>query len=533
MAAAVGVGYTLRGTQGIAQQGMTKLAVAPVVETPATKQAVSMQNAFEDVAKSLEPAVVTITTTVKSRPARQGSGGPGATPFGGGNGGNGGEDPFDEFFRRFRDFGFNPNSVQKDKMRGLFHQIQDERGGGLGSGMIYDTSGLILTNAHVVAGADTVTVKLDDGTEYKHAKVLGSDERTDVAVVKINATNLPTVKFGDSSAVNVGDWAIAVGNPFGLTHTVTVGVISAKAREVNLNPRNAGDFLQTDASINPGNSGGPLCDIYGRVIGINNAIYSQSGGNIGIGFAVPINTARDIARRLVKEGRIVRGYLGVKISNIDDNERAAALGLDPSTRGVLVEEVSDPDGPAAKAGIQTGDVILSFNGQTVTRSADLQRMVGDAPVGSEATMKVLRGGKTLTLTARLTELKDEGNGPGALRRPGANPGGEDDNGEATTTKTLGLNLRPLNAQLAQRFGLKQTQGVVVVSVDPNSPAAESGLRAGDIIQRVGQTATATPQDVQNQVKALLDRQTGEDKSVALYVISRGEGHYVQVDVSGK
>jgi serine protease Do len=198
---------------------------------------------------------------------------------------------------------------------------------------------------------------------------------------------------------------------------------------------------------------------------------------------------------------------------------------------VLVEEVSDPEGPAAKAGIQTGDVIQSFNGQTVTRSADLQRMVGDAPVGSEATMKVLRDGKTLTLTARLTELKDEGNGTGALRRPGT-PGGEDDNGEATATKTLGLSLRPLNQQLAQRFGLKQTQGVVVVSVDPNSPAAEAGLRAGDIIQRVGQIATATPQDVQNQVKALLGRQTGEDKSVALYVISRGEGHYVQIDVSG-
>src|SRR5690606_18660015 len=230
------------------------------------------------------------------------------------------------------------------------------------------------TNAHVVKDADQVTVKLADGREFDKAQVVGADQYTDVALVKINGKDLPTVKFGDSDKVQVDDWAVAIGNLYGLEHSVTVGVISAKSRNVPLSERNYGGYLQTDASINPGNSGGPLCDIYGRVIGINNAIYSESGGNIGIGFAIPINSALGIADRLSKDGKIRRGYLGVSIRDMDA-KLAPSFGIDPKVKGVLVEAVT-ANTPGARAGLQPGDVVLAFNGKTVTRSSELQRLVG-------------------------------------------------------------------------------------------------------------------------------------------------------------
>ncbi|HEX8832821.1 MAG TPA: trypsin-like peptidase domain-containing protein, partial [Abditibacteriaceae bacterium] len=403
-------GYVLRGATVGAQNGAPQ---TPVVQTPATRDATAIQNAFGQVSEAVEPAVVTITTE-RSAPRASSTAPRPRSPFGTPNPnqapGQGGGDPFEDFFRNFqRDFGFTPNSFQRDSIRkqyeSNFHEVQERRGGGLGSGMIFRADGLIMTNAHVVSGADTVSVKLSDGREFKKAKVLGIDERTDVAVVKIEATNLPTVKLGDSSQVRVGDWAIAVGNPFGLEHTLTVGVISAKAREVPLNERSPGDYLQTDASINPGNSGGPLLDIQGRVIGVNNAIYSQSGGNVGIGFAIPINTARAIADQLVKSGKITRGYLGVRIQDVTA-DTAAEFGLPADTKGVLVPAV-EKDTPGARAGLQPGDVILAFNGTTVTRSAELQRLVGAAPVGSTAQLRVLRAGETIVLNARLDELKDD------------------------------------------------------------------------------------------------------------------------------
>lgn len=518
--AALAVGYMWRGTQVTAQTDAgtspTRINNEPVVQTPATERAAAMQSAFAAVAKAVEPAVVTITTTQRVRPAS-------ATP---GEGSPFGEnDPFEEFFKRFRDFGFKGNSytpAQKQEMKKLWHEIQSRRGGGLGSGMIYRNDGLILTNAHVVRGADSLTVKLGDDREFK-GKVVGIDERTDVAVVKIEARNLPTVKFGDASKIEVGDWAVAVGNPFGLEHTVTVGVISAKAREVPLNQRSPGDYLQTDASINPGNSGGPLCDIYGRVIGVNNAIFSESGGNIGIGFAIPIDMARDIADRLVKEGRIRRGYLGVKISDMD--KRAAAFGLDPNTKGVLVEEVT-PNTPGARAGLQPGDVVTAFNGKPVTRSAELQRLVGNAPVGSTATLTVMRGGKQMTVSAHLDELKDEGTGEVTPAQP------EDDREDTPTSAgPLGLKVSPVTPQLTRRFGLKSNKGLVIVGVDANSPAADAGLRAGDVVERVAQTEVSTAAQLQTAVTDILGRQTGDDeKSVALYVNSKGERRYIVVTV---
>jgi len=513
--AALAVGYFWRGTQVTAQTGAapepTKVTTEPVVQTPATDRAASMQSAFAAVAKAVEPAVVTITTERRVRPTS-------ATPDEGNPFGNGNE--LDEFFRRF----FRGNSYtpeQKAEMRRYLHEVQNGRGGGLGSGMIYRNDGLILTNAHVVRDADSLTVKLADEREFK-GKVVGVDARTDVAVVKIEARNLPTVKLGDASKVEVGDWAIAVGNPFGLEHTVTVGVISAKAREVPLNLRSPGDYLQTDASINPGNSGGPLCDIYGRVIGVNNAIFSESGGNIGIGFAIPIDTARGIADRLVKEGRIRRGYLGVKIS--DMAQRAAAFGLDPNIKGVLIEDVT-ANTPGGRAGLQPGDVVTAFNGKSVTRSAELQRLVGDAPVGSNATLTLLRNGKEMSVTVRLDELKDEtGDEPGSV------PTRPDRDEDTAATGPLGLKVRPITPQLTRQFSLKSSKGLVIVGVDPNSPAADAGLRPGDVIERVAQTEVSSVTQLQSEVNKILGKQTGADKSVALYVNSRDERRYVVVEV---
>lgn len=509
VAVALGAGYIF-GTHVEAQTEVPKPVTAPVVETPATRAAVSIQDAFGAVSDAVEPAVVTITTetTIKA-PAAQ----PGAP----------GTDPFEEFFKQFRNFGFGQNSYDGKTPKYSFRKVQTQRGGGLGSGMIIKSDGLILTNAHVVNGADKVSVKLADGSEYKNAQVVGEDKYTDVALVKINGKNLPTVKFGDSDNVKVGDWSIAIGNPFGLEHSVTVGVISAKAREVPLSERNYGGYLQTDASINPGNSGGPLCDIYGRVIGINNAIYSESGGNIGIGFAIPINSARNIADQLLKSGgHIKRGYLGVSISDLKD--RGAAFGLDPNIKGVLVEKVM-PNTPGAKAGLQPGDVITAFNGKKVSESTELQNQVGQTPVGTKTNLTVLRDGKTLNLSIVLAELPDQiDDATPAENVPGNEP-------PAASNDQLGLSVRPLTPEAAKQFGITSKSGVLIVGVKPNSPAANSGLRQGDVVERVGQTAVNTPKQLSEAVKDILGKQDGDDKSVALYVNSRGVSRYITVDIS--
>jgi serine protease Do len=386
--------------------------------------------------------------------------------------------------------------------------------------MIYRSDGLILTNAHVVRGADTVSVALTDGRKFEKAKVLGRDERTDIAVVKIDATNLPVVKFGDSDKVNVGDWAIAVGNPFGLDHTVTVGVISAKSRELNLAEDTRTDYLQTDASINPGNSGGPLMDIYGRVIGINNAIYSESGGNQGIGFAIPVNTARYVADRIVKDGKVRRGYLGVKISNVED--RGVAFGLEPGLKGVLIEEISDPNGPGAKAGLQPGDVVTKFNNTPVERSTELQRLVGNTPVGTNITLTVNRSGKILTLSATLAELKDAA-AQAATDNDTEAPGQV----EGTTSVIPGAKVRELNANVARQLGIKATSGIVITDVNDDGAAADAGLQRGDVIEKVAQTTVNSVAELQTAVKNITARQTGE-KKVALYINRNGQRSYVIV-----
>ena len=533
IAAAVAGGYALHGTQVTAQENKPSTAMAnkdakktPMVETPATKDAVSMQRAFNEVSKAIEPAVVTITSqgapvarsSSRTRPM-PGQPFPGFPDSGQGDGDS--NDQMEEFLRRFKDFGFSPNSTQKEQVRQYFRQVQEGQGGGLGSGMIYRADGYIITNAHVVQGAKTVGVKLNDGREFKNAKVVGSDERSDIAVVKVPATNLPVVRLGDSSEVNVGDWAIAVGNPFGLEHTLTVGVISAKAREVPLEQMSQSDFLQTDASINPGNSGGPLSDIYGRVIGVNNAIISRSGGNVGIGFAIPVNTAKNIADRIVKDGRVIRGYLGVNIQGLESDAQAQGLGLDPKTRGVLISDISDPNAPGAKAGLQVGDVVIEFNGKPVKRDAELVRMVGDAPVGSNATLKVLRNGQIISLNAKLAELPAEK--AAGQTAPETAP-------EPAAPTALGLTVTPITPELSQQLKLKDAKGVVVMAVKNGSPADQAGLLRGDVIERVAQTPVNTPQELKAAVDRVTNLQKGDDKQVALYINRGGQKRFAFIVV---
>ncbi len=558
---ALGAGYAIHDVRVSAQNGGGTTPPAqkePVVETAATRDAAATQNAFVDVAKAAQGAVVTIVTAGAKTPrtASNGNGGTGRSrrfpspfgnpaPDGGGGGGDQGDDQstpnvdpnsdFQQFFKKFqRDFGLQGQSYQPNSFAGrvmrqraliAFQNVQ-ESGGGLGSGMIYRSDGLILTNAHVVRGADTVSVTLSDGRKFDKARVLGRDERTDIAVVKIDAENLPTVKLGDSDATRVGDWAIAVGNPFGLDHTLTVGVISARARELNLaiNQDTRTDYLQTDASINPGNSGGPLLDIYGRVIGINNAIYSESGGNQGIGFAIPVNTARFVADQIATNGRVRRGYLGVSIRSVEDV--AVAYGLDPNLKGVLVETISDPNGPGAKAGLRPGDVVTKFDGQAVSKSSELQRLVGNAPIGSTVTLDVVRAGKTIQLKAVTQELKDSPAPKPSANVPAPNPGATN----GTASAIPGLKTKNLSADVARALGIKTTRGIVVTQVEDGSPADDAGLQRGDVIEQVAQTAVGSVTEMNTQIAQLLGRQTGGSKKVALYINRSGDRSFVVITI---
>ncbi len=408
------------------------IAPAPLAVNDPVRDAMAIQSAFAQVSRAVEPAVVTITTwrgRSSSRPQNDRgpqdfNGRPNRRNFGNNSWPRA---SFSQYLQQFqRDYGFAPNKAQRQKLRERFEaetksaetkslapkgdilrEVQQGgaqgRPSGLGSGLVFRADGYIMTNAHVVSGARMVSVRMNDEHELD-AQVVGVDERSDVAVLKVNARDLPCVQLGDSSKVEVGDWAIAIGNPFGLEHTMTVGVISAKAREMPFSSREGnGDYLQTDASINPGNSGGPLCDINGRVIGINNAIYSESGGNVGIGFAIPINKAKIIAEQLVNSGKVTRSYMGVTIATLNDDV-ADEFKLDRALRGVVIAEIGG-DTPAQRAGLKVGDLVQSVNGTIVTKSSELQRAVELLPVGTTANLGIVRAGKPLTIGVRVDALK--------------------------------------------------------------------------------------------------------------------------------
>jgi serine protease Do len=398
----------------------------------------------------------------------------------------------DDFFRRF--FNAPRGGEEGQRVRGL------------GSGVIVSNDGYILTNSHVVRGADKLTVMLGGNKRYS-AKIIGTDPQTDLAVIKIDATALPAATLGNSDDVRIGQWVIAVGNPFELLHTVTAGIISAKGRSaVGLN-LDYQDFIQTDASINPGNSGGALADLEGNVIGINTAISSPSGGSVGIGFAIPINMAKQVMDELVTQGKVTRGYLALMPQDIDESI-AKAWKL-KSTDGALVGDVT-PNGPADKAGIKRGDIIKDFNGKKIESSAQLRQVVAQADPGSTAKINLLRDGREMPVSVVLGE------------RP-RNLAGRNDEEESTpeekTGEKLGLSIQTLTPEIAQQLSYRNEQGVLVSSVTAGSPADEAGLRRGDLIKEVNRTEVSTVQEFKRLVSRL---QSGD--SLAL-LVRRGQSTF--------
>jgi serine protease Do len=437
-------------------------------EPPAAAPTVTLPD-FRTLVERVSPAVVNIST--KSAPPSRGSEGPG------------GMDPFGEYFAPFERF-FGPPQGRPHRQRSL------------GSGFVIDKDGFILTNNHVVENADEILVKLSDGKELK-AKVVGRDPKTDLALIEIDGSNgLRAVPIGNSGDLRVGDWVLAIGNPFGLDNTVTAGIVSAIGRKIDHGPYD--NFIQTDAAINPGNSGGPLLNTRGEVVGINSAIFSRSGGNIGIGFAIPIDLAMEIVPQLKAKGRVTRGWLGVMIQRITP-ELAESLGVDETT-GALVSEVV-PEGPAAEAGLEQGDVIVEYDGAPVKDSTDLPRLVARTGVGKDVTVKVRRGDDEKTFTVTVGELED----------------GEQGETGGASSEQLGLSVQTLTPEISENLGLERgVRGVVVTEVDPDGPAAETGLRRGDVIAEVNRRPVHNAAQYEKAVKA-----SGKGKSV-LFLVRRGD-----------
>ena len=431
---------------------------------PTAPTAEGMVRALPDFSPLVEkygPAVVNVEVVEKA----QASGGPGGLSP---------NDPFFDFFRRFGLPG--PDSGQP---RGNPAPAR-----GAGSGFIVSADGYILTNTHVVENADEVTVRLTDRREFQ-AKVIGADERTDVAVIKINATNLPTVKLGDPAKVRPGQWVLAIGSPFGFENSATAGIISATAR--SLPSDNYVPFIQTDVAVNPGNSGGPLFNMFGEVIGINSQIFSRTGGYMGVSFAIPIDVARNVEEQLIKSGRVVRGRIGVTIQDVNA-QLAESFGLD-RPRGALVSSVEN-DGPAAKAGLEAGDVILGVNGRAIERYGELSGTIAAMKPGADASLQVWRGGKQQTMPVKVAELKEQQQQQAkASGRPGGRPANQPD--------ALGLTVRPLEPQEKEQA---ETQGSLVVE-DVTGAAAAAGVQAGDIIIGVNGKRVKTMKDLQDTSKA--------------------------------
>jgi serine protease Do len=430
---------------------------------------------FRNVAKKVIPSVVTV------RSQRTVSVNPRGFPFTGDPG-------TDEFFRRF--FG----GPQGDSRERRYTQH------GLGSGVIVSSDGYILTNNHVVEGVDKVEVVAEGGKSYT-AKILGADPQTDIAVLKVQASGIQPITMGDSDELEVGEWVLAVGNPFSeeLGHTVTAGIVSAKGRS-NLHLADYEDFIQTDAAINPGNSGGALVDTSGQLVGINAAIISQSGGYQGIGFAIPIKMARRVMDQLIKSGKVVRGWLGVNIQDLtpDVAEGMGIAGKD----GAVVVEVT-PDSPASTAGLKRGDVIVAVDGQRTGSNAEIRNRISSAAPGSKVMLTILRDGKEREIGVTLGEL------PGSAAPSGE---GEKEAGE----QSLGISVRALTPDLAARLGYQDDEGVVVGDVEPGGPADEAGLQRGDLIKEVNRRVVTS---VAEYRQALGGAPAGK---VVLFLVRRGE-----------
>jgi serine protease Do len=405
---------------------------------------------FAAIAKRTMPTVVNVSTT-SQRASRAGS-----------------NDPIEDFFNRF----FGEAAPRENNHRSL------------GSGIVISRDGEILTNYHVVRNADIIRVKLADQSEHE-ARLIGKDSRTDLALIKIHVkpgVHLPFAKLGTSSQLEVGDWVMAIGNPFGLEHTVTAGIVSAKGRVIGTGPYDK--FIQTDASINPGNSGGPLINALGEVIGVNSAIFSESGGNVGIGFAIPVDLAAKVVDQLRKNGRVVRGWLGVRAQDLSPGA-VASVGAGRAPRVLaVVTEVAEAS-PAAEAGIKTGDVVIEFNGRTVPRSADFPGIIADTPPGQRIILKVLRDKKEHTIAVKIGELPDDHDPhqPAETRDP-----------------ELGLRVQRITPEAARRLGLSSSKGLLVVEVQPGSPADQVGIEPADVIREVNQRAVSSVKDFERATR---------------------------------
>lgn len=482
------IGLILAVNEGRLTSGPSGIGSGPSA-TPRMAESIAappLDQGFVAVAKAATPAVVNISTT---RVVKSPSGTP-MTPFF--------EDPF---FRKF--FG--------DEFYRQFEVPRERREQSLGSGVIVDPNGLIVTNNHVVAKADEIKVFLGDKREFK-GKVVGTDPKTDVAVVKIDAKDLPTIAWGDSDKLQVGEYVLAIGNPFGLNQTVTMGIVSAVGR-ANVGIAEYEDFIQTDAAINPGNSGGALVNVRGELIGINTAIFSQSGGYMGVGFAVPSNMVKSVMDSLVKTGKVIRGWLGVSIQEVTP-ELAKQFSLS-ETQGALVTDVLE-NSPAAKGGLKQGDVIVSFDGAPVENTGTLRNHVAQTPVGKKVKIGIIRDKKEKELEVEIGEQpKEIARGGGGSSAPSE---------EAVSTALSGIEVRDISPNLAQRYGLsKSSRGVVITQVEQGSAAAEAGLREGDLVVEINRQTVKSVKDFDR-----LAAKVGKQDTVLLLVNRQGRNSYFAI-----
>ena len=469
-----------------------------LVAASAPAMARTAPESFADLAAKLQPSVVNISSSSTIQSHSGDRPGPEVPMFPPGS-------PFEQFFKDFLERNRPPGHGGPQSQQ----PAPDRKTQSLGSGFIVDSSGLIVTNNHVIDGVDEITVTLADNTTLK-AELVGKDERVDVALLRVKPDKpLVAVAFADSDTARVGDWVLAIGNPFGLGGTVTAGIVSARGRDIRSGPYD--DFIQTDAAINRGNSGGPLFNMNGDVIGINTAIYSPSGGSIGIGFSIPSNMAKTVVAQLKEFGKARRGWLGVRIQQVTP-DIAESLGL-KETMGAMVAGVND-DGPAALAKIRNGDIITKFNGQDVKEMKNLPRLVAETAIGQDVPITLWRDGHEMVVQAKLGELPDDQKlassaAPGKME--GAKP---------TEIASLGLQLSALTPENRDRFQLSAEQkGVVIADVAINSSAAERGLKPGDVILEVQQEAVNSPADVQSRVDAVRK----QNRKSVLMLVQSGDG----------
>ena len=477
-------GFRLAAALGLLFAGVPLVALPGQARGP---------DSVADVAEGLQEAVVNISTTQTLK------GSPESAP----NEPSPKGSPFEEFFDDFFD---------EEGGEGLSRKVSS-----LGSGFVIDQAGLVVTNNHVIEGADEILINFTDGTRLKVTKILGHDQKTDLALLQVEPKKpLKAVTFGDSGKMRVGDWVMAIGNPFGLGGSVTVGIISATKRDINAGPYD--DFLQTDAAINRGNSGGPLFNMEGEVIGVNTAIISPSGGSIGIGFAVPSNSAVQVIDQLKQFGETRRGWLGVQVQNVTE-EIAAGLGLQ-EPKGALVAKVS-PDSPAAGAGIQPSDVIVKFDGQPIDNMRSLPRAVAATAIGKSVAVELLRKGQVMNFTVTVGRLPEDEEVEEAANSD------EQLTPEPESEDLLGLSLAPLTDELRERYDIgKSIEGVIVVEVKPNSPAAQKDIKPGDVIVEVTQEKVKRPQDVKARLLAV--RKSGRRSVLLLLSDTKGELRFVAV-----